>query len=46
MNECSKSGRCEHVTGWIENHMDLDRLLRTCGNLLAVLDESRECTWN
>ena len=25
MNE-SKTGRCQHVTGWIQNHSDLDRL--------------------
>ena len=25
-NEYSKTGRCQHVTGWIWNHKDLDRL--------------------
>ena len=25
MNESKKTGRCEHQTGWIENHQELDR---------------------
>ena len=26
MNESNKTGRCQHVIGWIYNHLDLDRL--------------------